>query len=646
MGSLCGIIARRFKDKSMRSEPFIDPFLNPRPVLKWAGGKQQLLTQLLERSPKRFNRYIEPFFGGGAFFFALRPERAIIADANPELMELYDVVAEKVEELIDILSAYKTDKETFYQVRAKDPEPMTPSQRAARLIFLNKTCFNGLYRVNREGRFNVPYGHHHNPRICRAEELRASSLLLKQAKRVTGDYKNVLDTHAREGDFVYLDPPYLPISKYSDFKRYTSEQFYEEDHVELAGEVRRLHEQGCHVLLSNSNHPLVYELYKGFKTEVFRTRRSISKIAAKRRGEDVLVSIPPRHRVSFRISPPPLNKQVKRFPPTRYMGSKQRILNHIRQVASPFRFDSVLDLFSGSGVVGYMFKTFGKQVFSNDFMAMSHIFSQAMVENNRVTLPKDVARSLLDTGVKTDGFVSSTFGGLYFSDEENNLIDCVRANIKTLGNKYQRAIALSALIRAALKKRPRGIFTYTGQRYDDGRRDLKTSLADHFLHAVGAVNRAIFDNGKKNLSRRGDAMTVTWKPDLVYMDPPYYSPFSDNDYVRRYHFLEGLACDWKGLTIQDHTKTKKFKSYPSPFSSRVGATDAFDRLLAAFRESILMISYSSNSLPGKEEMLSLLAKYKEHVEVVAVDYRYSFANQGHKVKANNNKVREYIFVAY
>ena len=141
-------------------------------------------------------------------------------------------------------------------------------------------------------------------------------------------------------------------------------------------------------------------------------------------------------------------------------------------------------------------------------------------------------------------------------------------------------------------------------------------------------------------------MTAQCGTDLVYMDPPYYSPYSDNDYVRRYHFIEGIASDWKGVEIQQHTKTKKFKSYPSPFSSRVGAHDAFDRLFHHFMDSILMISYSSNSLPTKEEILSLMSKYKKHVEVVSVDYRYSFANQGHKRTDNKNKVQEYIFVGF
>ena len=132
------------------------------------------------------------------------------------------------------------------------------------------------------------------------------------------------------------------------------------------------------------------------------------------------------------------------------------------------------------------------------------------------------------------------------------------------------------------KKRSRGIFTYTGNRYDDGRKDLKKSLEQQFLEAVEVINNAIFDNGKSNKSKHGDAMDLkVEQPDLVYIDPPYYSPLSDNEYVRRYHFVEGLARDWKGVEIQENTLTKKFKSYPTPFSTRKGAADAFDKLFSA-----------------------------------------------------------------
>ena len=141
-------------------------------------------------------------------------------------------------------------------------------------------------------------------------------------------------------------------------------------------------------------------------------------------------------------------------------------------------------------------------------------------------------------------------------------------------------------------------------------------------------------------------MTIRLKPDLVYIDPPYYSPYSDNEYVRRYHFVEGLACNWKGVEMQWHTKTRKFKSYPTPFNSRTGAHDAFDKLFQKFKNSILIVSYSSNSFPNQEELTNLMAKYKSHVEVVSIDYRYSAGNHGHKINDNNNKVQEYLFVGF
>lgn len=635
----------------MRAEKNIDyrdylKVVAARPIVKWAGGKQQLIQQLLQRVPGSYKKFIEPFVGGGAVFFALKPEMAIISDSNPELMNLYKVVARDVESLLEILKSFKTDRESYYEIRSLDANKLPDVERAARTVYLNRTCFNGLYRVNRKGQFNVPYGEYKNPRIYHYNELIAASRILKRSVIVCADYKEILAQYAAEGDFIYLDPPYLPVSKYSDFKRYTKEQFYEEDHIELANEVKRLHEAGCHVLLTNSNHPLVYDLYKGFKIEVFQTRRNISKDVKNRKGEDVIVNIPPRRKFLLKIEPPALKEQIHRYPPTRFMGSKQNILPYLWQVASQFSFDSIIDLFSGSGVVSYMFKAYGKQVFSNDFMAMSATFTKAIVENNSVKLTdKDIAM-LLNRSVKTDNFVSTTFKGLYFEDDDNYLIDCIRANIKKFKDKYKRALAICALIRAALKKRPRGIFTYIGDRYDDGRRDLKISFKEQFINAAKIVNKSIFDNKKDNLSRHGDAMSVHWQADLVYMDPPYYSPFSDNDYVRRYHFVEGIARDWKEVKIQEHTLTKKFKSYPSPFSSRVGAIDAFDKLISNFKDSVLLISYSSNSLPTKEEMLSLLSKYKRYVEVVSIDYRYSFANQNHKITNNNNKVQEYIFVGY
>lgn len=618
-----------------------------RPLLKWAGGKTQLLGEILPKIPKKYGRYIEPFFGGGAVFFAVHPSNGIIADINPELINLYRSVASDVDGVIAQLHRYENTEEMFYSVRALDASKLSNVEAAARTIFLNKTCFNGLYRVNKSGQFNVPFGRYKNPKIIDENALKSASELLKKTTIICGDYKTVLQENAQPGDFIFLDPPYLPISEYSDFKRYTKEQFYEEDHVELAEEIKRLHEIGCHVILTNSNHPLVHEQYQKFSVEVLQTKRYISCKGKSRTGEDVIVTVPPMQRFNLRLAPKPLPQQAMKYPPTRFMGSKNKLLTEIWAVASQFEFDTATDLFSGSGIVGYMLKSHGKAVISNDYMAMSATFAKAMIENNEVTLTQAESLALLEPKTPRDNFVETKFQGLYFNDDDNRLIDIVRANIKAVKNPYKRAIAMSALIRACLKKRPRGIFTYVGHRYDDGRKDLLMSFRSQFLEAVDMVNAAVFNNGKTNKARNSDAMTLrAHEPGLIYIDPPYYSPFSDNEYVRRYHFVEGLARDWQGVEIQEHTITKKFKSYPTPFSSRKGATEAFDMLFKRFRESVLVVSYSSNSQPTLDEMVAIMAKHKSHVEVVPIDYKYSIGNQGSKVGHNKNNVQEYIFVGY
>ena len=615
-----------------------------KPIMKWAGGKSQLLKEIIPRMPASYKKYIEPFFGGGALFFAINPEHAIISDSNPELINVYTEVANHVDEVIEKLSLYKNTKELFYETRKIDWNTLSPVEAAARTLFLNKTCFNGLYRVNKKGEFNTPYGRYKNPTICNADHLREASEILQKATIICGDYIDVLEQYAEKGDFVFLDPPYVPVSEYGDFKRYTKEQFYEKDQRNLAEEVVRLRDRGCYVLLTNSNHELVHELYGDFNIDVIKTKRSISSKGSARKGEDVIVKAYPEKNL-IKTSDAVL-EQIQRYPATRFMGSKQKLLDNIWDAASKFQFNTVLDLFSGSGVVSYMFKCHGKQVISNDYMTMSSTFSKAMVENNHITLSESEAIELLnDQGIE-DHFVEKTFKGLYFSDEDNRLIDAIRQNIKKIDDEYKRVIAMSALIRACTKKRPRGIFTYTGSRYDDGRRDLKISLKQQFLEAVVAVNDAVFDNGKNNKTCCRDAMSnFNIHPDLVYMDPPYYSPLSDNEYVRRYHFVEGLARDWKNVEIQEHTKTKKFKSYPTPFSKKDSAYSAFDQLFDKYKDSILIVSYSSNCLPTQEEMIGLLRQYKKNVEVIPVDYTYGFGNQK-SAKTHRNNVQEFLFISY
>ena len=619
-----------------------------KPILKWAGGKTQLLEHLLPKIPKEYNKYIEPFFGGGALFFALKPNNSIIADSNPELINLYRVIAKDVNSLISELKNLKNEKDFFYDMRKKEFSELSEIEAAARTIFLNKTSFNGLYRVNKKGQFNVPFGYYKNPKILDEDQLLAASKLLKKTKILLGDFKDVLCENAKKGDFIFLDPPYLPVSKFSDFKRYTKEQFHEKDQISLANLVNKLSKKGCHILLTNSNHPLIHELYKDFNIDIYKTKRNINSKSTNRKGEDIIVSNF-KKRIIFtnaKSISSSLSDQMLKFPTTRYMGSKNKILPYIRDITREFDFSSAIDLFSGSGIVSYMLKSEGKAVISNDYMALGSTFSKALIENNSEILPLKLAKKLLCKNEKNDKFVQLNFKDLYFADEENILIDNIRANIRGLRNPYKKALALSALCRACTKKRPRGIFTYTGNRYDDGRKDLKTSIEDHFINAVDIFNNAVFDNKKINLSIRKDAMDLTSSGNFVYMDPPYYSLCSDNEYIRRYHFTEGICCNWEGVEMQWHTKTKKFKNYPTPFSNKENAKDAFDKLFDKYKKSIILVSYSSNCLPTLDEMVEMLAKYKKDVKVLSIDYRYSFANQKENMSTNKNMVKEYLFLGF
>jgi DNA adenine methylase len=247
-----------------------------KPFLKWAGGKGCLLSTLTEFVPANFNRYVEPFLGGGAFFFHLNPSKAFLSDANPELIHCFQIVQQRPLDLIDALSSYENTETEFYRVRNQNPRTLGQVNRAARFIFLNKTCFNGLYRVNKAGRFNTPYGNNPKARYADGETILAASGALANATLECSDFSTVANVHARKGDFYYFDPPYLPISEYSDFKRYTPNQFRESDHNHLAETFRRLDAMGCHVLLSNSYHPKIQKLYQGFKQVVVTAPRFIN----------------------------------------------------------------------------------------------------------------------------------------------------------------------------------------------------------------------------------------------------------------------------------------------------------------------------------------------------------------------------------
>ncbi|HSW75016.1 MAG TPA: DNA adenine methylase [Candidatus Saccharimonadales bacterium] len=251
------------------------------PFLKWAGGKTQLLHELLPRIPKHYNTYYEPFIGGGALFFAVSPQKAVIADINDDLVNAYEVVRDYPEQLIEQLTKYINDKDFYYEIRSQDSASLSPIERAARLIYLNRTCFNGLYRVNKSGQFNVPFAGYKNPNIVQTERIITDSKVLQDTKVFNASFEKVL-IGAKEGDFIYLDPPYYPKSVYSDFKRYNKEQFYKEDHIRLAELYNELSERGCFVMLSNSDTPFTREIYKKWRVDTVNAKRLINRDATKR----------------------------------------------------------------------------------------------------------------------------------------------------------------------------------------------------------------------------------------------------------------------------------------------------------------------------------------------------------------------------
>ena len=247
--------------------------------VKWAGGKTQLLPQLDYLLPENFKDYYEPFLGSGAFFFYLEQERgckAFLSDINGELINTFEVVKKKPKALASLLSKHKSQhsNEHYYAVRKVNPIDLSKVERAARFIYLNKSCFNGLYRVNSKGKFNVPIGSYKNPSIFSEENLLSASKLLQKAKLKTASFECVLVT-AKKGDFVYFDPPYYPIKKTS-FTSYTKEAFGEKEQRKLVRVFKKLDKRGCFVMLSNSDAPFIRELYTGFKQKIVKARRAIN----------------------------------------------------------------------------------------------------------------------------------------------------------------------------------------------------------------------------------------------------------------------------------------------------------------------------------------------------------------------------------
>jgi DNA adenine methylase len=243
----------------------------PKPFVKWVGGKRQLLEQFKSNNlypPAKFNpktgSYFEPFVGGGAVFFDLLPKKAYLSDLNKELVITYNVIKNDVESLIKSLKKHKNTKEYFLNMRSKKVETLSDLEIASRFIYLNKTCFNGMCRVNSKGEFNVPFANNKNPLICDEDNLKKVSKALKSVQIKNQDYKEVLKK-AKKGDFIYFDPPYYPVSKTASFTSYNKESFLDKEQIELRDVFVSLKKRGCFVMLSNSDTPFINKIYSGFK---------------------------------------------------------------------------------------------------------------------------------------------------------------------------------------------------------------------------------------------------------------------------------------------------------------------------------------------------------------------------------------------
>ena len=336
-------------------------------------------------------------------------------------------------------------------------------------------------------------------------------------------------------------------------------------------------------------------------------------------------------------------RKVGVLPSTRYQGSKYKILNWIDYYTKDLDFDSVLDAFGGTGCVGYMFKENGKQVFYNDSLKFNYYIGLAIIENPGVILDDGDVDFILEkkSGVQYPSFIYDTFHDIYFTDEENKRLDIVITNIRKIKDEYKQALAYYALFQSCIIKRPYNLFhrknlyirTAEVERSFGNKKTWDTPFEDHFVKFVEEANSAVFDNQKRNRAFQSDIFDLDLpKVDLVYIDTPYISAKGVGvNYFDFYHFLEGIVFydQWENL-IDVNSKHKRIKNGKNEWCNKGEIHQAFERLLAKFKDSILVISYRDDGMPTIAELMKMLEKYKKLIEVKKLEYKYVLSNGNSK----------------
>lgn len=329
-----------------------------------------------------------------------------------------------------------------------------------------------------------------------------------------------------------------------------------------------------------------------------------------------------------------------KIPSTRYQGSKAKLVGWIWENIKDIEFSTALDIFGGTGVVGYVLKQKGKQVYYNDYLKSNYYIGLALIENNAIKMDEEEANALL---IKKPGrdylyFIRETFKDIYYTDEENQWLDIVVQNISALGNIYKKAIAYYALFQACLAKRPFNLFHRKNLyiRFADVKRTFGNKATwdkpfeEHFLSFINEINYLVYDNGKENKAFNLDVFAVEGDFDLVYIDPPYTSSRGVSvDYLAFYHFLEGLADyqNWENK-IDYRTKNKRFYRDNNPWCDKRRVRENFKALFEKFKDSVLVISYRSDGIPTIEEIVSDLKLFKDNVGVHFYEnYKYVLSNR-------------------